>query len=157
MYTMPLLSFSPPVTALGSDTGVTRLTKSHEVTLLVASALGKREDVVYLLGGCERSLLLAILAERVRLDVAVTNTLPGAAVSFVGIGVAFMLVVAFVHDLLMLGTVLLTHGEPTAAGVSTGTLRFVGHRVTSFGHKKSPQGLLPEGSSLFFFAIIILS
>jgi hypothetical protein len=39
------------------------------------------------------------------------------------------LIVAFVHNLLMFGAVLLTHSKPTAAGVSAWTLGFVWHGV----------------------------
>lgn len=73
------------------------------------------------------ALLLALLTERVRLDVAVTDALPASAVAFIGLGVTLVLVVLFVHDLLVLGAVLLTHSEPTAAGVGAGTFWFVWH------------------------------
>jgi len=110
---------------------VAGFTKSHEVFCIAATAFGEREDVVYFLGGSERSLLLALLTERVRLDVAVTDAFPSTTISFVGSGVAFVLVIVFVCRLLMLGTVLLAHGKPTAAGVGAGTFGFVGHRFTS--------------------------
>ena len=77
-------------------------------------------------------MLLALLTKRMSFDVAIADSFPSPAISFVGCGVAFVLVVLFVHDLLMLGTVLLTHGEPTAAGVGTWTLGFVRHLFTSF-------------------------
>ena len=81
---MPLsISFSPSVAALGSDTRVTGFAKSHEVLGIAVAALRERENVVHLLGGRQLSLLLAFLAERVRLDVAVTDSFPATAVSFV--------------------------------------------------------------------------
>jgi len=110
---------------------VTGFTESHEVAFLIAAAFGEREDVVDLLGRRQLALLLTLLAERVRLDEAVTDALPASAVAFVGLGVTLVLVVLFVHDLLMLGTVLLTYSEPTAAGIGTGTFGFVGHWFTS--------------------------
>ena len=73
------------------------------------------------------ALLLALLPKGMQLDVAVADALPASAVAFVGCRVAFVLVVLFVHDLLMLGTVLLTHSEPTAAGVGAGTIVYEGH------------------------------
>lgn len=88
---------------------------------------------MYLFGRGERSLLLTLFAKRMRLDVAVADALPSTAVSFIGSGVTFVLVVLFVHCFLMLDTVLLAFSKPTAAGVSTGTLGFVGHRFISFG------------------------
>jgi hypothetical protein len=93
--------------------------------------------VVNFLGRRQLALLLTLLAERVRLDEAVTDTLPASAVPFIGLGVTLILVVLFVHDLLMLGTVLLTYSEPTAAGIGTRTFRFVGHWFTSLGIRKA--------------------
>jgi hypothetical protein len=106
---------------------VAGFTKSHEIALLVTTAFGKWKDVVYLFGRSELALLLTFLAERMRLDVAVTDTLPSTTISLVGSGITFVLVVLFIHCFLMLGTVLLAYSKPTAAGVSTGTFRFVGH------------------------------
>jgi hypothetical protein len=37
----------------------------------------------------------------------------------------------------VLGTVLLTHSEPTAAGVGAGTFGFVWHRFPSLGIRKA--------------------
>ena len=54
-----------------------------------------------------------------------------ALIYLIALAVAFVLVVLFVHDLLMLVTVLLAYSKPTAAGVGTGTLGFVGHWFTS--------------------------
>ena len=96
------------------------------------------------------ALLLALLAKGMQLDVTIADALPASAVAFVGLGVSLVLVVLFVHDLLMLGAVLLTLSEPTAAGVGAGTLWFIGHEVHLLGHKKSPAGLLPQGSLRFY-------
>ena len=98
-----------------------------------------------LFGWCQLVLLLAFLTEWMSFDVAVTDSLPGPTISFVGRRIAFVLVVLFVHDLLMLGTVLLAYSKPTAAGVGTGALRFVWHWFTSLsGHTKSPRGVIPR-------------
>ena len=102
-------------------------------------------------GRRQLALLLALLAKGMQLDVAVADAFPASAVAFVGLGVALVLVVLFVHDLLMLGAVLLTLSEPTAAGVGAGTLWFIWHGFTSLsGHKKNPAGLLPQGSLRFY-------
>jgi hypothetical protein len=86
-----------------------------------------------------------------RFDVAVTDLFPGPAVSFVGRRVAFVLVVLFVHDLLMLGTVLLTLSEPTAAGVGAWTLGFVRHWFTSLsGHKKNHRRFFYDGFQSYY-------
>jgi hypothetical protein len=118
---------------------VTGFTEGHEIVLLIAAAFGERKDVVYLFGRSELTLFLTLFTERMRLDVAVTDTLPSTTVSLVGSRVTFVLIVMFVHCLFMLGTVLPAFSKPTAAGVSTRTLWFVRHRFTSLsGHKKSP-------------------
>ena len=130
----------PPVTTLGSDSGVAGFAKSYEVALLVASAFGERKDVVYLFGRSELALLLTLFTERMRLDVAVTDSFPSTTISFVGSGVTFVLIVMFVHSFLMLGTVLLAFSKPTAAGISTGTFRFVGHWFTSFPEIEKATG-----------------
>ena len=97
--------------------------------------------MVYLLSSNKQSLSLTLLAQWVRFDVAVADAFPASAVAFVGIGVTLVVVVAFVHDLLMLGAVLLVFSKPTAAGVGAGTLGFVWHREPPFGHNKSRREL----------------
>ena len=131
---------------------MTGFTKSHQIASLIAAALRERKDVVDFFGRRQLALLLTLLAEGMQLDVAVTDALPAPAVAFVGLGIAFILVVLFVHDLLMLGTVLLAVCKPTAAGVGTGTLWFIGHSFHLLaGIKKALRGFLPQGSSSFCF------
>ena len=96
--------------------------------------------MVYLFNGREITLFLTLLTERVRLDVAVADSFPGSAVTFVGRGVTFVLVVMFGNNLLMFGTVLFAICKPTAAGVCAGTLGFVGHRFTSVQGKAKATG-----------------
>jgi len=136
---------------------VTGFTKSHEIAFLIAAALGERKNVVYLFSRSELTLFLALLTKRMRLDVAVTDTLPGTTIPLVGSRVTFVLVVMFVRCFLMLGTVLLAFSKPTAAGVSTGTLRFVGHWFTSLSGIKKPPGISPRWSLEFYFSILIVS
>jgi len=88
---------------------VAGFTKSHEVALLVAASLGERKYVMYLFGGSELTLLLALLTKRMRFDVAVTDAFPSTTISFIGDRVTFILVVMFIHCFLMLGTVLLAY------------------------------------------------
>ena len=107
--------------------------------------------MVHLFGRRQLALLLALLTKRMRLDVAIADSFPSPAISFVGRRVAFVLVVLFFHDLLMLGTVLLTHGEPTSAGVSAGTLGFVRHWFTSLsGHKKNHRRFFYDGFQSYY-------
>ena len=86
---------------------------------------------MHLLGSDELTFLLTLLAERMRLDVTVADSLPRTAISFIGFRVTLVMIVVFVNYFLMLGAVLLAYSKPTAAGVSTGTLWFVWHLVTS--------------------------
>ena len=110
-----------------------------------------------LLGRRQLALLLTLLTERVRLDVAVTDALPASAVSFVGRRVAFVLVVLFVHYLLMFGTVLPAVCEPTAAGVGAGTPGFIWHRFTTLGTRKALRDCSHKALLDSIFLIIILS
>ncbi|WP_330617807.1 hypothetical protein [Mobilitalea sibirica] len=110
---------------------------------------------MYLFGWSETALFLALLTKRMRFDVAVTNAFPSTTVSFIGERVTFILVVMFVHCLLMLGTVLLTFSKPTAAGISTRTLWFIGHHFTSLlGIEKALQGE-PTRLGIYFADYII--
>jgi hypothetical protein len=145
----------PPVAALSSNSRVAGFTKSHEVTLFIASAFRERNYMMYFFCSGKLALLLTLFAERAGLNVTIPNTLPSSAISFVGSGVALKLVVVFVHCFLVLGTVLLAFCKPTAAGVSTGTFWFVGHGFTSlFGHRKSHHRFLCDGSSYIFLLIL---
>ena len=87
---------SPTIAALRGDTGVTGLTQRHEVIRIVRTTAGERQDVVYFFSRRQLALLLTLLTERVRFDVAVADTLPASAVAFVGLWVPLILVVLFV-------------------------------------------------------------
>ena len=137
---------------------MTGFTKSDQIALFIAATFREWEDVVDFFGRRQLALLLALLTKWMQLDVAVADALPASAVAFVGLGVSLVLVVLFVHNLLMHGTVLLTLSEPTAAGVGAGTLWFIWHGFTSLsGHKKSPTGFLPRGFALMLFATLTLT
>ena len=130
---------------------MTGLTKSHEVTPLIASAFGEWEDVVYLFSRSESTLLLTFFTERMSFDVSVSDSLPSTTVSFVGLWVSLIPIVVFVYFLLMLGTVLVSFSKPTTSGVGTGTFWFVGHSFTSLsGHKKSHPGFLRDSFWILF-------
>jgi hypothetical protein len=134
---------------------VAGFTKSHEITLLVASAFGEREDVVYLFSWSKPAFFLTLFTKRMRFDVAVTDAFPSTTISFIGEWVTFILVVMFIHYLLMLSTVLLTFSKPTAAGISTRTLWFVGHHFTSLlGIEKALQDE-PTRLGIYSISLII--
>ena len=103
---------------------------------IIGAALAKRKNVMNLLGWCQPTGLLARLAERVRLDEAVADTLPRAAVAFVRLRLTLEMVVMIVRLSLMLRTVLPACGEPTAAGIGAGTLWFVGHVIHFLAGKR---------------------
>ena len=111
--------------------------------------------MVYLFGWSETALFLALLTKRMGFDVAVTDAFPCTTVSFVRGRVTFILIVMFVHCLFMLGTVLLAVSKPTAAGVSTRTLWFVGHHFTSLlGIEKALQDE-PTRLGIYSISLII--
>lgn len=73
------------------------------------------------------------------MHVPVTNALPGASVPTLCGRVSVVLLVAFGLQLL----VFLAEPpvrKPGTAGVGTGPFWFPWHRLTSFGHRKSPAG-----------------
>lgn len=110
---------------------------------------------MYLFGRGKPALFLALLTKGMRLDVAVTDAFPCTTVSFIRGRVTFILVVLFVHCLFMLGTVLLAFCKPTAAGISTRTLWFVGHRFTSLlGIEKALQDE-PTRLEIYSISLII--
>ena len=98
-------SVVPTVTHLNSDAGVAGLAQAHEVAVRMGAALAERQDVMYFLGDNDAPVLLALLAQRVRFDVSVTDTLPRTAVAFVGLGVSLVLVVLGIDSLLVFFTV----------------------------------------------------
>ena len=141
----------PSVTHLDSDSCVTAMAESHEIVHSVSPATRQRKDVVDFLGGSQLALLLALLAERVCFDKADADALPASAVAFVCLRLALEMVVMIVHLLLMLGTVLLADSKPTAAGVSAGTLGFVGHRVHLLaGKRKALRDCSHKALSILF-------
>ena len=63
---------------------VTRPAQAHEVALVVRAAFRQGNNVVDFLDRNVTSLLQAHLAERMLVDVACADALPGASVSFAG-------------------------------------------------------------------------
>lgn len=121
---------------------VAGLTQAHEVLSCVSAALGNGQNVVYFLHRSQPTFLETLFTQRMLCGVTVTDALPRSAVLAIDIGAALVFVVlaAFHH------TVLLTKPSFTevgAAGMRAGSAWSLGHSLTSFGHKKSPTGLLP--------------
>ena len=98
-------SVVPTVTHLNSDPGVAGLAQAHEIAVRMGATLAERHDVMYFLGSSDAPVLLALLAQRVRVYVSVTDTFPSTTVAFVRLGVALVLVVLSIGSLLMFFTV----------------------------------------------------
>jgi hypothetical protein len=77
------------------------------------------------------ALPLALFTKGVGLDVSITDAFPCTAVSFIGFWITLMFVVIPVHSFLVFSAVLPVIGEPTAAGVRTGSFRLPWHFLTS--------------------------
>lgn len=89
----------PAVTALCVDLAVTGLAQCHEVISCMSATLRQGLEVVDFLGGNKPSFFLAMLTQRMRLDIAVTDSFPGTSVTAAGSRVT---VVAFITLCLLL-------------------------------------------------------
>ena len=139
---VPEIFIPLPVAEVVVDLGVAGLTKAHEVVPCVSTAFGNGQNVVNFLHRSQPTFLETHLAEGMLRRIAVTDTLPCSAVLAVDIGAALVFVVpaAFLHTVLFTK---LSFTEVGAAGMRAGSEWSLGHLLTSFGHKKSPTGLLP--------------
>ena len=74
--------------------------------------------------------------------ISVPDAFPCSAVLFIDVCAAlvFIVLAAFLHTVLFTK---LSFTEIGAAGMGAGPERSFWHLLTSFGHKKSPTGLLP--------------
>ena len=124
------------------DLGVAGLAQTHEVLSCVSAAFGNGQNVVYFLHRGQPTLLEALFTQRMLCGVAVTDALPRSAVLAVDIGTALVFIVfaAFLRAVLLTE---LSVAEVGTAGVGAGSEWSLWHSFTSFGHKKSPTGLLP--------------
>ena len=120
----------PAVTTLGMDSGVAGLTQGDKIVSCVCAAFRERHLVMNLLGGGQSAFPLAQLAQRVLLDVPVTDAFPGAAIPAAYSRVTVVLLVAFGFRL---GVLLAESAirQLGTAGVRTGALGFCRHRFTS--------------------------
>ena len=121
---------------------VAGLTKAHKVAPCVSAAFGNGQNVVNLLHRSQPTFLETHLAEGMLRRITVTDAFPRSAVLAVDIRAALVFVVlaAFFHMVLFAE---LSFTEVRAAGVRAGSEWSFWHSFTSFGHEKSPTGLLP--------------
>ena len=124
------------------DLGVTGLTETHQVVPRVSAAFGNGQNVVNFLYRGQPTFLKTHLTERMLRRIAVTDAFPRSAILAVDIGAALVFVVlaAFLHTVLFTK---LSFTEVGTAGMRAGSEWSLGHLLTSFGHEKSPTGLLP--------------
>ena len=106
---------------------------------------------MYFLGRRQPVLYHTLLAKGVRLDIMRTDLLPRAAVTFVGVGIAKVVVVLMLRNLPVLVTDSAI-GQSSAARVGARSLGFVWHPVPP-GMKKDPRvfAKVPDPS----FAIVL--
>ena len=124
------------------DLGVAGLTETHKVVPCVSAAFGNGQDVVNFLYRSQSTFLEAHLTEGMLRCISVPDAFPRSAVLFIDVCAALVFVVlsAFLHTVLFTK---LSFTEVGTAGVRAGSEWSLGHLLTSFGHKKSPMGLLP--------------
>ena len=146
----------PPVTTLGVYLGMAGMAEGHQVRFTVVTALSQRLDVMHLLCLDEPAFPLASLTKRVCIHVSVTDAFPRPSIFSFDCRVPAVLLISLVFYSLMLLT------EPPicqlgTVGVGTRPLWFPWHQLTSLsGQKESPAGLLPQGCSIFYFAIVMI-
>ena len=83
--------------------------------------------MMYFLGGLENAVLQTLLAERIRLNLPVTDTLPRSAVGVLIIGTLVSVVEALRLCLVLWAILFSRRGEAGAAGVAAGPLGTGGH------------------------------
>ena len=94
----------------------------------MGAALGQRQDMVDFLGRGNLTGPLALLAQWVGCDIAVTNPLPCAAIPALAGRIALVLIVMRRDDFLVFLTIA-PGGQTRAAGLGTGALGFVWHKL----------------------------
>ena len=123
----------------------------------MGAALRQRQDMVDFFGRGDFTGPLALLAQWVGCDIAVTNPLPCAAIPALAGRIALVLVVMRRDDFLVF-LAIAPGVQARAAGIGTGALGFVWHTDCRLlpAKRKPPQLFLRRPLYFFFVAIIIL-
>jgi len=121
---------------------VARTTKAHQVRLVIRSSLGERNDVVDFLHGDVASGLQALLAERMLVDIPVTDSFPRPAVAFAGRVTALELLIVLFHHLGVLLAVD-TVGQVRAAGKAARSFWFPWHKPRLLSGKEKALQVFP--------------
>lgn len=143
----------PTITTLGMDSGMAGLAKGNQIIPCVSAALGERNFMVDFLSGNQHTFGLTQLTQRMLLDIAVADPLPGSAVS----AAHFRVTVVFLIASVLLSLVFFAESSVCqlgAAGVGTGTLGLLRHFFTSFRDKKSHRWFTPT-MALFMFTFLL--
>ena len=121
---------------------VAGLTETHQIVPCMSAAFGNGQNVVNFLYRSQPTFLETHLTEGMLRCISVPDAFPRSAVLFIDVCAAFVFIVpaAFLHTVLLTK---LSFTEIGAAGMGAGPERSFWHLLTSFGHKKSPTGLLP--------------
>ena len=129
------LLFRPSVPVLYCDAGVTGLAQAHQVRWVVCTTSREGYDVVDLLGRGVPACFEAHLAQRMLLEMAVTDLSPCTAVTVTGLRVALISVIVRVHLLLVFRAVGAIR-QLTATGPAAGTLGLMRHGSLLSGKTK---------------------
>ena len=121
----------------------------------MGAAFGQRQDMVDFLGRGYLTSPLALLAQWVGCDIAVTNPLPCAAIPALAGRIALVLVVMRRDDFLVF-LAIAPGGQARAAGIGTGALGFVWHTGCRLlpGKKKAPADF-PAKAAVFFSLLLL--
>ena len=116
----------------------------------MGAALGQRQDMVDFLGRGDLTGPLALLAQWVGCDIAVTNPLPCAAIPALAGRIALVLVIMRRDDFLVF-LAIAPGGQARAAGIGTGALGFVWHTgCRLLPGKKKASADFPAKAAVFF-------
>ena len=106
------------------------LAKAHQIASVMSTALGDGNLMMYLLHRNNDALLKTLLAEGMRLNIAVTNPFPYSAVLFMHRRITTVLLVVLLHQFAVLFAISAVR-QVWTSGVSTGLFRFSWYRLTS--------------------------
>ena len=116
----------PTITTLCVKPSMARTTQRNEIICIVRSAFGQRLYVMHLFNGNIDTVVKALFAERVRLRVLFSDTLPLRSVAAFCFGLSVIALVTLVLGTLMF-LAIPAFSKPRAAGVSARFLWSSGH------------------------------
>ena len=125
------------------------LTQRHEIVFIVRTAVCQRQDVMHFLGRRQSSCLLALFAQRMRLNITRANPSPCTTVTLAGVWIPLIFVVMMLGNLPVF-IAIPAISQSATAGVGAGTLGSLRHLAASSGQTKSHRGFLPGGCRILF-------